>query len=317
MPLDELTPEQGRNLRAPFPEAFIKQRAGRGGQRFNYITARDVMDRLDAVVGPSNWSSVYRRVDVETGAVECRLTIYGVTKADVGYPNNPESDQETEKLKAAYSDALKRAAVQWGVGRFLYGPSSIRQFREDAEATGEGRAASPSPRTDGPNGHAPASLSDAVLAPDLQRRIAEAARRVPISVDDVKSLARTKYSSAVRDLTPEQGVELAELIESQIRPGADDDDDPAWGEPPMAEADEPSGFVARVPVEKPRAKTVERPALAATEPQVRACYAIAKGVRSWDEAKLDAYSEATFGVRPHGLSRRQASELIDWLKGGG
>jgi hypothetical protein len=50
-----------------------------------------------------------------------------VWKWDVGYSNNPESDEETDRsyehepLKAAVSDGFKRAGVQWGVGRFLYG----------------------------------------------------------------------------------------------------------------------------------------------------------------------------------------------------
>jgi hypothetical protein len=43
--------------------------------------------------------------------VKCRLTVLGVSKEDVG---------EGDSLKAAFSDALKRAAVKFGVGRYLY-----------------------------------------------------------------------------------------------------------------------------------------------------------------------------------------------------
>jgi hypothetical protein len=114
--------EIGSNLRKPM--ANVKQRRGRGGMQFSYITARQVQDRLDAVVGPGNWSTRYRVHD--GGAVECTLIIFGVSKADVGYSNNPDADPEDpqyehEPLKAAYSDAFKRAAVAWGCGRFLYG----------------------------------------------------------------------------------------------------------------------------------------------------------------------------------------------------
>ena len=52
--------------------------------------------------------------------VECQLTIFGVTKADVGYAKAPDSDDEAEPAKAAWSDSLKRAAVQWGVARYLH-----------------------------------------------------------------------------------------------------------------------------------------------------------------------------------------------------
>lgn len=110
----------GENLRKPMPAKTLT--AGRRGS-FSYITARQVQQRLDDVVGPGNWSTHY--FVHGSGAVECTLSIFGVAKADVGYSNNPDADPddaqfEHEPLKAAYSDAFKRAAVAWGVGRFLY-----------------------------------------------------------------------------------------------------------------------------------------------------------------------------------------------------
>jgi len=99
--------------------------AGRRGQ-FSYITARQVAARLDEVVGPGNWRTAFIVIDREAHAVECTLSVYNVPRSDVGYPNNPDAEPgdaqfEHEPLKAAYSDAFKRAAVQWGIGRFLYG----------------------------------------------------------------------------------------------------------------------------------------------------------------------------------------------------
>src|SRR5207248_98234 len=41
-----------------------------------------------------------------------------VTKVDVGSPS--EQPDEHDRVKAAFSDALKRAAVKFGVGRYLY-----------------------------------------------------------------------------------------------------------------------------------------------------------------------------------------------------
>lgn len=107
----------GEALRKPMDS---KQRPGRGGRSFDYIDARQVQDRLDAVIGPGNWSVYFTVVDGAAHAVEATITIFGVSKSDVGYPNAPDRDDEVEPLKAAYSDALKRAAVQWGIGRFLY-----------------------------------------------------------------------------------------------------------------------------------------------------------------------------------------------------
>jgi len=59
-----------------------------------------------------------------------------------------------------------------------------------------------------------------------------------------------------------------------------------------------------------------RPALPATEPQIKAIYAIGRGAQSLDESDVDARCKDMFGVTPSELSRRQASEFIDALKAG-
>lgn len=77
-----------------------------------YLEARDVAQRLDDVCGPESWSDSYHALQSGPDwVVECRLNINGVTKCDVGVGDD---------AKAAYSDALKRAAVKFGLGRFLY-----------------------------------------------------------------------------------------------------------------------------------------------------------------------------------------------------
>lgn len=59
-----------------------------------------------------------------------------------------------------------------------------------------------------------------------------------------------------------------------------------------------------------------RPVLPATEPQVKAIYAIARGAQAMDDAEVEARCKELYGVTPSELSRRQASEFIDTLKGG-
>lgn len=82
-----------------------------------YVDARAVIDRLDEVFGPEGWQDTYEVLadhrDENGRLVEvlCRLTIGEAAKEDVG---------EGDSLKAAFSDALKRAAVKFGVGRYLY-----------------------------------------------------------------------------------------------------------------------------------------------------------------------------------------------------
>lgn len=59
----------------------------------------------------------------------------------------------------------------------------------------------------------------------------------------------------------------------------------------------------------------QRPVLPATEPQIKAIYAIARGAQAMDDAEVEAKCVELYGVPPSGLSRRQASEFIDVLKG--
>lgn len=87
-----------------------------------YLTARAVMDRLDQVLSPENWFDKFE--SLPNGSVRCSLSVRfsseseWLTKCDVGSPS--EQPDEGDRDKAAHSDALKRAAVKFGVGRYLY-----------------------------------------------------------------------------------------------------------------------------------------------------------------------------------------------------
>ncbi len=80
-----------------------------------YIDARDAENMLDNVCGPENWQDAYREIK---GQMFCGISIKcndeWITKWDTGTSGN------FEKEKSLSSDAFKRAAVKWGIGRFLY-----------------------------------------------------------------------------------------------------------------------------------------------------------------------------------------------------
>jgi hypothetical protein len=109
-------------LIAPFDPAVVEFRPQGGlsekgnGRALAYIDARAVMDRLDAVVGPENWYGFpdVLIADNAVRVVRYGLTIHGVTKYAIG------DAADTEASKSADSDGLKRAAVPWGIGRYLY-----------------------------------------------------------------------------------------------------------------------------------------------------------------------------------------------------
>lgn len=113
-------------LRAHFEPSAVSWRVGSTnadktkGMALAYIDVRDVMDRLDAVVGPENWSDSY--TETAKGTLLCTLSIRingeWISKCDGAGATDVEAE------KGQVSDALKRAAVKWGIGRYLYSLSS-------------------------------------------------------------------------------------------------------------------------------------------------------------------------------------------------
>lgn len=105
----------------PFPYGCVEwraqtiARAGNSAMALAYIDARSVMARLDEAVGPQNWQDRYRS---EGGRMLCDLSVRidgeWVSKSDGSGDSNFEGE------KGGISGAFKRAAVKWGIGRYLY-----------------------------------------------------------------------------------------------------------------------------------------------------------------------------------------------------
>jgi hypothetical protein len=85
-----------------------------------YIDARAVIDRLDEVLGIDGWTDAYEVLP--DGSVVCTLKakIGDAWISKVGVGGQSEQPDEGDRRKAAFSDALKRAAVKLGIGRYLY-----------------------------------------------------------------------------------------------------------------------------------------------------------------------------------------------------
>jgi hypothetical protein len=111
-------------LSAPFDPREVKFKpgvvAGNRALALAYVDARVIQDRLDEVLGVTGWQDEYDCLP--DGSVVCRLRLRlgdeWITKMDVGGPS--EQPDEGDRRKAAFSDALKRAAVKFGIGRYLY-----------------------------------------------------------------------------------------------------------------------------------------------------------------------------------------------------
>jgi hypothetical protein len=111
-------------LAAPFDVSEVKFKpqavSGNRALAVPFVDARVIQDRLDEVLGVMGWQDSYECLP--DGAVVCRLRIRlgteWITKEDVG--GQSEQPDEGDRRKAAFSDALKRAAVKFGIGRYLY-----------------------------------------------------------------------------------------------------------------------------------------------------------------------------------------------------
>lgn len=109
-------------LKNPFDPKLVKWRSGGGGKQLAYIDARDVMKRLDEVVGAKNYQTRYTHVvgtgDKDAGGFVCELSI----RIDGEWITRSDGSNATkiEPIKGGLSGALKRAANAWGIGRYLY-----------------------------------------------------------------------------------------------------------------------------------------------------------------------------------------------------
>ena len=105
-------------LTEPFPAKSIHWRVGARtkdktkGIALAYLDARDVMNRLDMVCSPENWQARYPR----DGYCEIGIKVDN----EWVWKGNGAGETDIEGEKGRYSDALKRCAVVWGVGRYLY-----------------------------------------------------------------------------------------------------------------------------------------------------------------------------------------------------
>ena len=106
----------------PYDIEWRLQQCGKGsngkiwGMALAYVTNRAIMNRLDEVCGPENWKNEFKAAP--DGGILCGLSI----KVDGEWVTKWDGAENTdiEAVKGGLSGAMKRAAVQWGIGRYLY-----------------------------------------------------------------------------------------------------------------------------------------------------------------------------------------------------
>lgn len=130
------------DLAAPFSNIDLEWRIQRSGDKngkvwaicIPYVTNRAIMERLDKILTPAGWKNEF--TTGPHGGVLCGISILvegaWVTKWDGAENTNIEA------VKGGLSGAMKRAAVQWGMGRHLYDiPESFADITESGTYRGK------------------------------------------------------------------------------------------------------------------------------------------------------------------------------------
>jgi recombination DNA repair RAD52 pathway protein len=137
--------QEQKHLEKEFPTNQILKRQGDGGKTINYLEAATVAQRLNDVFG-YKWSIevISEQVEGDEVVVKVRLKVTDGEKSHVkeayggttrkrkrngdGYANCLADD-----LKAAQSDAFKKAASLFGIGLYLYSSTGLENSKSQEE----------------------------------------------------------------------------------------------------------------------------------------------------------------------------------------
>lgn len=222
-----------KKLQAPFPPEEIEWRVGStnrektSGLALAYVTNRAIQNRLDDIFGPLNWQNQYK--EWKNNSQICGISVrVGITQEWVTKWDGAD-DSQTEAIKGGLSDSMKRAAVQWGIGRYLY---KLDQQWCKLKPAGNSYALAEEPKLPGwalpegcnPEAYKPPTKKTEPITKktepitDLTRqRIATAAKKLSHTPDAMRDIMQRKFGvDSSQKLTEQQGQELAEYLEMGV-----------------------------------------------------------------------------------------------------
>jgi len=120
-------------LAAPFDDSDIEWRlqwadeSKGSGIAVPYVTNRAIQSRLDSAAGIAGWKNEYIpwHGDGKKASQLCGISIYFESRGEWISKFDGAEDPDIEPVKGGLSDSMKRAAVQWGVGRYLYSMETV------------------------------------------------------------------------------------------------------------------------------------------------------------------------------------------------
>lgn len=128
-----MTKEQINALLAPFSAEEVQWRLrnsnDNGGYAVPYLDSRAIQNRLDEVLGKENWQNAFTCAATgnqkESVATICTISIYFADRGEWVSKSDGAGPTDIEPVKGGLSDAFKRAASMWGVGRYMYELSDV------------------------------------------------------------------------------------------------------------------------------------------------------------------------------------------------
>lgn len=125
-------------LQAPFSIQDIEWRVSRAmktakGEKavvIPYVTNRAIQKRLDELFSPFGWQNVFK--EWREKGVSCGISILWNGEWIQKWDGADESNYEA--TKGGFSGSQKRAAVQWGIGRYLY---DLDEYWVDVKGQGQ------------------------------------------------------------------------------------------------------------------------------------------------------------------------------------
>lgn len=129
-----------KRLQEPFLPEEIEWRVDRGQKTANgnyvfvlaYVTNRAIMNRLDEVFGAFGWRNEFK--EWKNSSQLCGISVWDGEKNEWVTKWDGSDDSNMDAVKGGISAAMKRTAVQWGIGRYLY---NLDQNRVPLQARGD------------------------------------------------------------------------------------------------------------------------------------------------------------------------------------
>jgi hypothetical protein len=195
-------------LARPFRGKDLEWRIQRAGVKSNgtpfaivvpYVTARAIMERLDLVVTPANWQTDLKpsgpmgkkAESGMIGGIGIHIEGQWIWKWDAAQAS------DIEPVKGSASGALKRAAVQWGMGRDLYGVGDLfaNIWTERAKAPKDANYAKPKVKVKGQE----QTIEFWWLPPDLPEQAVPVAERAGVDeLDAAEAFAITRQGGPTK-----------------------------------------------------------------------------------------------------------------------